>query len=80
MLNPKVEKFLEENNMTYLFLMLANLEVERLSNLPDVIKQKFEGKITETALEHVAENIIPDYLADMPEGPVVEEENVNPFE
>ncbi|MDP8323438.1 MAG: hypothetical protein RAO94_13920 [Candidatus Stygibacter australis] len=80
MLNPKVEKFLEDNNMTYLFLMLANLEVARLSNLPDIIKKKFEGKITETALEHVAENIIPDYLADMPELPEEEDENLNPFE
>jgi len=80
MLNPNVEKFLEDNNMTYLFLMLSNLEVERLSNLPDIIKKQFEGKITETALEHVAENIIPDYLADMPEIPEEEEETINPFE
>lgn len=62
MLNPKVEKFLEENNMTYLFLMLSNLEVQRLSNLPNVIKKQFKGKITEIALQHVAENIVPDYL------------------
>ncbi|MDP8220015.1 MAG: hypothetical protein P9X26_01620 [Candidatus Stygibacter frigidus] len=80
MLNPNVEKFLEDNNMTYLFLMLANLEVARLSNLPDIIKKQFEGKITETALVHVAENIIPDYLADMPEIPEEEEETINPFE
>ena len=80
MLNPNVEKFLEDNNMTYLFLMLSNLEVERLSNLPDIIKKQFEGRITEAALEHVAENMIPDYLADMPELPPEEEENVNPFE
>ena len=80
MLNPNVEKFLEDNNMTYLFLMLSNLEVQRLSSLPDIIKKQFERRITEAALEHVAENMIPDYLADMPELPPEEEENVNPFE
>ncbi len=80
MLNPKVEKFLEDNNMTYLFLMLANLEVQRLASLPSVIKKQFEGKITETALEHVAENMIPDYLGDIPEGSEPEDENLNPFD
>lgn len=64
MLNPNVEKFLEENNMTYLFLMLGNLEVQRLSNLPGVIKKQFEYKITETALDHVATNMVPDYLVE----------------
>ena len=39
MLNPKIEKFLEENNFTYLFLLLANLEAERLSNLPYSVKK-----------------------------------------
>jgi hypothetical protein len=80
MLNPKVEKFLEDNNMTYLFLMLADLEVQRLSNLPNVIKKQFEGRITEAALEHVAENIVPDYLMDHHEEPEQEEEPLNPFE
>jgi hypothetical protein len=78
MLNPKVDEFLENNNMTYLFLMLADLEVQRLSNLPGVIKQQFEGKITEIALQHVAENMVPDYLVDQPEA-MEEEEPVNPL-
>ena len=80
MLNPKVEKFLEDNNMTYLFLMLANLEVQRLVNLPSTIKKQFESKISETALEHVAENIIPDYLVDHQEDSELEDENLNPFD
>ncbi len=59
---PDVEKFLEDNNMTYLYLLLANLEVERLSNLPFSVKKKFNTKLTNLALEHIAQNEVPDYL------------------
>jgi hypothetical protein len=59
-----VDEFLEKNNMTYLFLILANLEAERLNNLPESIKKKFDKKITELALEHVAANQIPDYIVE----------------
>jgi len=59
-----VDEFLEKNNMTYLFLILANLEAERLNNLPESIKKKFHKKITELALEHVAANQIPDYIVE----------------
>lgn len=62
MINPVIEKFVEENNMDYLFLLLANLEVERLSKLPIEIKKKFKRKITEVSLENVATNRILDYL------------------
>ncbi|HPR17882.1 MAG TPA: hypothetical protein PLD62_06520 [Candidatus Cloacimonadota bacterium] len=58
----KIDNFLEENNMTYLFLLLANLEVERLNNLPYTVKKQIKGKLTNIALEHVAENIVPDYV------------------
>jgi hypothetical protein len=64
MLNPKVEQFLEKHNMNYMFLLCANLEVKRLSSLPNFVKEKFEKKLTETALEHVAENEIPDYAVE----------------
>ena len=60
-----VEKFLEENNMTYLFLLLANLEAERISNLPFTIKRTLKGKLTTTALEHIAANEIPDYVVEV---------------
>ncbi len=66
MINPKVDTFLERHNMNYLFLQLANLEVRRLSDLPSTIKDKFDRKLTVTALDHVAENEIPDYIADEP--------------
>lgn len=61
-MDPKVDKFLEENNMTYLYLLLANLEVERLNNLPFTIKKQLKGKVTNIALEHIAKNNIPDYV------------------
>lgn len=61
-MNPKVDKFLENNNMTYLFLLMANLEVDRLNNLPYTVKKQLKGKLTNIALEHVAENNVPDYV------------------
>ncbi|MDY6915899.1 MAG: hypothetical protein SVM86_06260 [Candidatus Cloacimonadota bacterium] len=63
-MNKVVEEFLEKNNMDYLFLLLANLEVERLANLPYPVRKKFDKKITEMALEHVAKGEIPDYVVD----------------
>jgi hypothetical protein len=59
-----VEGFIEEHNMTYLFLLLANLEVERLSNLPYSVRKNFDDKITKLALEHTAANKVPDYIVD----------------
>jgi hypothetical protein len=67
-----VEKFLEDNNMTYLFLLLANLEAERISNLPFTVKRTLQGKLTTTALEHIAANEIPDYVVEVED----EEEDV----
>jgi hypothetical protein len=60
-----VEKFLEDNNMTYLFLLLANLEAERISNLPFSVKRQLQGKVTTNALEHIAANDIPDYVVEV---------------
>ncbi len=67
MINKKVENFLEQSNMNYMFCLLANIEVQRLNQLPPYVKQKFRKKITETAIEHVANNEIPDYLMDIAE-------------
>ena len=60
-----VEKFLEDHNMTYLFLLLANLEAERISNLPFSVKRILQGKVTTNALEHIAANDIPDYVVEV---------------
>ena len=73
--NHIVDDFLEKHNITYLFLILANLEAERLSNLPYSIKKKFNKKITQLALEHVAANEIPDYIAEEEES---DEEEASP--
>lgn len=75
MINPKIERFLEENNMNYLYLILANLEVDRLSKLPGSAKEALE-KITELALEHVAINEIPDYVLDFIEENLTEDDDI----
>jgi hypothetical protein len=67
MINKRVETFLEHTNMNYMFCLLSNLEVLRLNALPSYIKQKFPNKITEIALDHVAQNEVPDYLMDIEE-------------
>ena len=67
MINKKVESFLEKNNMNYMFCLLSNLEIQRVNGLPPYIKQKFDKKITEIAMEHVAQNDIPDYMMDIEE-------------
>ncbi|MCB5251320.1 MAG: hypothetical protein LHW49_09245 [Candidatus Cloacimonetes bacterium] len=63
-----VNQFLESSNMDYLFLILANLEVNRLSNLPDGIKKNFDKKISDMAMKHTAINDIPDFMLDYVEG------------
>lgn len=62
MINPEIEKFLEESGMSYMFCLLANKEIERINKLPQSIKDAFKKTITEEALEHVAKNFIPDYM------------------
>ena len=57
-----VDKFLESNNMDYLFCILAEKESERLSVLPDSVKKDFNEKITTMALKHIAMNSVPDYI------------------
>jgi hypothetical protein len=64
---PIVESFIEENNMDYLFLLLSNLEANRLNSLPFSIKKTFPKKITEIAMEHVAKNKIPDFIIEQEE-------------
>lgn len=67
MINKRVETFLEHTNMNYMFCLLSNLEVLRLNSLPSYIKQKFPEKITELAMDHIAQNEIPDYMMDIEE-------------
>lgn len=62
MINEKVEKFLEANDIAYMFCLLANKEVERMNQLPQSIRDAFNRPITEEAIEHIAKNHIPDYM------------------
>lgn len=71
---PIIEAFLEKNNMEYLFLLLSNLEVNRLNSLPFSVKKSFPSKITEFAMDHVAKNEIPDYIVEQEETIDMDEE------
>ncbi len=78
-METKVEKFLEQNNMTYLYLLLCNLESERLSNLPDHVKNKFDQKISVMSLDHVSNNLIPDFVIEEPIEEIYEEDDYDDF-
>lgn len=67
MINKRVETFLEHTNMNYMFCLLSNLEVLRLNSLPSYVKQKFDRKITEIAMDHISQNDIPDFMMDIEE-------------
>jgi hypothetical protein len=77
---PKIEEFLEANNMHFLFCLLADLEVQRLNNLPPIVRQGFDKKITEVAMDHVASNLIPDYIVEQFEEEVEPEKPVTNFD
>lgn len=61
-MSNKVQDFIENNNNTFLFLILVNEELKRLNKLPSSVKMKFEKKVPVIALEHVSEGNIPDYF------------------
>jgi len=59
-----IDQFLESHNMDYLFCILADKESERLSKLPDSIKNEFAEKITTMSLKHIAKNDVPDFIVE----------------
>lgn len=67
MINKRIETFLEHTNMNYMFCLLSNLEVQRLNSLPPYVKQKFDQKITEIAMDHISQNEVPDYMMEIAE-------------
>lgn len=67
MTNEKIEGFLEKVNMNYLFCLLSKLEAQRINQFPSFVKNRFEEKITIMAMEHVAENEVPDYISELEE-------------
>jgi hypothetical protein len=62
--------------MNYLFCLLANREIQRLNDLPDFLKSKFDGKLTEIAMDHVAVNDIPDYIEEIEKHAEYEEQRL----
>ncbi|MCK9328373.1 MAG: hypothetical protein PHY08_03870 [Candidatus Cloacimonetes bacterium] len=75
-----VDNFLENHNMDFLFSILAKHEAERLADLPEGIKKKFEEKITTLALKHIAMNEVPDYIVEQFEQELSENRNDEDFE
>ena len=67
MINEKLETFLEKADMNFLFCLLAQLEAYRLLQFPTYVRQKFEDKIAILAMNHVAENEVPDYITELAE-------------
>ena len=72
MINEKIEGFLEQVNMNYLFCLLSKLEAQRLNQFPSYVKQKFDKKITVLSMEHVADNEVPDYMSELEEAQILE--------
>lgn len=67
MINEKIDGFLEKVNMNYLFCLLSKLEAQRINQFPSFVKNKFKDKITVLSMEHVADNDVPDYIAELEE-------------
>lgn len=71
MIDKKIEDFLQKADMNYMFCLLSKLEAGRLSQLPNYVRDKFGKKIAVVAMEHVADNEVPDYLSDIEEANIV---------
>ncbi len=67
MIDKKIEDFLQKADMNYMFCLLSKLEAGRLSQLPGYVRDKFGKKVAVVAMEHVADNDVPDYLSDIEE-------------
>ncbi len=79
MINQKIEGFLEKVDMNYLFCLLSKLEAQRLNQFPTYVKHKFPEKITVMAMEHVADNEVPDYITELAEAELAMQQEQNPF-
>jgi len=80
MISEKIESFLEKADMNYLFCLLSKLESQRISQLPSYVRQRFEEKITVMAMHHVAENEVPDYIAEIAEAELAMAQQASPFQ
>ncbi len=80
MIDQKIENFLEKTDMNYLFCLLSKLETQRLSQLPVYVRHRFKDKITVLAMQHVAENEVPDYITEIAEAELAMAQQGSPFE
>ena len=80
MINPKTETFLEKTDMNYLFCLLAKLESQRISQLPAYVRNKFPEKISVISMNHVADNEVPDYFAEIEEANLAMAAMNSPFQ
>ncbi|MBW6513282.1 MAG: hypothetical protein K0B87_00780 [Candidatus Syntrophosphaera sp.] len=79
MINEKIESFLEKTDMNYLFCLLSKLEAQRISQLPTYVKQRLPEKIAVISINHVAENEVPDYFAEIEEANIAMAQANSPF-
>jgi hypothetical protein len=79
MINEKIESFLEKTDMNYLFCLLSKLEAHRLSQLPVYVRQRFQDKLAVISMNHVADNDVPDYFAEIEEANQAMAQMESPF-
>lgn len=79
MINKKIEHFLEKTDMNYLFCLLAKLEAQRISQLPTYVKHRLPDKIAVVSMNHVADNEVPDYFAEIEEANIAMAAVNSPF-
>lgn len=79
MINKDIEQFLEKTDMNYLFCLLAKMESQRLSQFPSYLRNKLGNKLTVLAMEHVADNEVPDYITELAEAELALAQAQSPF-
>lgn len=79
MISKKIESFLEKTDMNYLFCLLAKLESRRVSQLPAYVRNHFPEKIAVMSMNHVADNDVPDYFAEIEEANMIMAMQNSPF-
>jgi hypothetical protein len=79
MISKKIESFLEKTDMNYLFCLLSKLEAQRVSHLPAYVRNRFPEKIAVMSMNHVADNEVPDYFAEIEEANMIMAMQNSPF-
>lgn len=80
MIDKKIENFLEKTDMNYLFCLLSKLEAGRLSQLPVYVRNKLGEKLSVLSMSHVADNEVPDYIAEIAEAELAMAQAQSPFD